>query len=216
MTVLLVLGTLVIFLIADYVVQRFREAKEAADARQPFTIPAGVSLAANHTWVKQVRGMTIIGLDDFIGRMVGSVESLMLPGIGAGVTPATAAIALCDGDRSLEIAPPVAGVIVGVNTKVLKNPSLARHDPYGAGWLLKIKTDKRSLSRLRLLDGAAAGQWLKRQTELAREFFAGALPGPQLVTLQDGGIPVDGVMKLCDAHTWKEFERQFTGGDTSC
>ncbi len=221
MTVLLVLCTLVIFLIADYAVQKTRLARAAAEVKSwdaeriPFALPAGIALAPNHLWLKVEQGVATIGLDGFLGRMLGTVESVVLPDVGATVTPVTANIALCDGDRSVQLAAPVVGQILEVNSGVLKDPALARRDPYGAGWLMKVRTDRRSRSASRILTGTAAAGWLRDQTALAKEFLAGVMPAPQLATLQDGGVPAEGVLQQCDAHVWKKFEQRFAVLDSS-
>jgi glycine cleavage system H lipoate-binding protein len=219
MTVLLVLCTLVIFMIADYAVEKTRAAKAAAELKSwdaeriPFGLPAGVALAPNHLWVREERGVTTVGLDGFIGRMLGTVQSVMTPDVGAAVTPATVNIALRDRDRTVSMASPVAGTIVAVNPVVARDPGLIRRDPYGAGWLMKVQTDRHAPATARVLSGTDAVTWLRAQTDLVKEFLAGVMPAPQLATLQDGGIPAEGVLQLCDASVWKKFEERFTSLD---
>jgi glycine cleavage system H protein len=215
MTVLLVLCTLVIFLIADYAVQKARLARAAADVKSwdaeriPFALPAGVALAPNHLWLKVEQGVATIGLDGFLGRMLGTVEAVMMPEVGATVTPVTLNIALCDRDRSVQLASPVVGQILELNPGVLKDPALARRDPYGAGWLMKVRTDRRARVAAHIVEGNAAAAWLREQTAQVKEFLAGVMPAPALATLQDGGVPAEGVLQQCDARVWKKFEQRF-------
>jgi hypothetical protein len=138
---------------------------------------------------------------------------MVLPQAGSAVTPALQTISLRNGNRALRLAVPVDGTIMKVNSRVLANPALARTDPYGNGWLLKIRTGRNESVRTRLLSGAGARQWLKEQMDLAKEFLAGQVAVPQLVTLQDGGVPADGILQQCDSRVWEEFERRFTGLD---
>lgn len=213
MTVLLVLATLVMFLVADHVVQKVRAARAAEADLRPRTIalPDGVSLATNHTWIKEHRGIATIGFDEFIGKMLGAVESIVLPEAGSRITAESNAISLRHRDRALRLASPVGGKIMKVNTRVIENPALASMDPYGNGWLLKIKTDRSMADRPRLVFGSGARQWLKEQMDLAKEFLAGQTLVPRLATMQDGGVPAEGVLQQCDARVWAEFERRFTG-----
>ena len=214
MTVLLVLATLILFLTADHFVQRARATRAAEDLLpRSIALPDGVSLATNHTWLKKQRDVVTVGLDEFLGGMLGVVESMVLPRAGSVVTPARQTISLRNGDRALRLAVPVDGTIMKVNSRVLANPALARTDPYGNGWLLKIRTMENESVRTRLLSGAGARQWLKEQMALAKEFLAGKVAVPQLVTLQDGGVPADGILQQCDTRVWAEFERRFTGLD---
>lgn len=218
MTVLLVLCTIVIFLATDHLVQRARLSKAAQPALEReenrFRIPEGVSLASNHMWMRIDEGVATVGLDEFLGRMLGAVESVVLPGVGVTVEPPTPHIALRDRDRGIRLASPVAGRILEVNTGVLRHPATAHRDPYGSGWLMKIAVSERPSSG-RGLYGAAARRWLNEQTAHAKDFFTSRIPSAQLATLQDGGDLVDGVLKQCDRPAWEEFERRFVSLERS-
>jgi len=219
MTVLFVIFTIILFLTVDYAVQKARTAKEEKRLLEslsqglsafPLRLPDGVDLAVNHTWLRaEPKGVATIGLDQFLGHMVGAVERIILPEVGAALTPASARIVLCDGAKYLKLAAPVKGKVVAVNSSILKNPALARKDPYGAGWLLKIQpANGRSGSTL--LSGGKGIEWLKEQIDLAKEFLAARAPQVQYATMQDGGIPVEGMLRNCDENTWRDFQEKFT------
>jgi glycine cleavage system H protein len=214
MTVLLMLCMIVTFLAADRIVQKLRAAKEARQAVLPGTIlsepPEGIRLALNHTWMKMEKGVAVIGTDEFLARMLGAVESFMLPDVGATVAPARLNIALAHGGRRVRLASPVAGRILEVNTGVLHNPMLARRDPYGSGWLLKVSPDPARGGASGSLAGAAAREWLRDQMSLAKEFLTGVAPRTSFASLPDGGEPTEGALLHCDAAAWEEFERRFT------
>ena len=214
MTVLLMLSMIVTFLAADIIVRKLRAVKEERRAVQPGTIlsepPEGIRLALNHTWIKMEKGVAVIGTDEFLARMLGAVESFMLPDVGATVTPASLDIALAHGDRRIRIASPVAGRILEVNTGVIRNPMLARRDPYGSGWLLKVHPDPAHGVASGYLTGAAAREWLRDQMSLAKEFLTGAAPRASFASLPDGGEVAEGALLLCGAGAWVEFERRFT------
>ena len=102
MTVLLMLGMIVTFLTADVIVRKLRAVREERRSVQPDGIlsgpPEGIRLALNHTWMRMEKGVAVIGTDEFLARMLGAVESFMLPDVGATVAPATLDIALAHGD----------------------------------------------------------------------------------------------------------------------
>ena len=214
MTVLLVLLTLIMFLVADHFVQKSRE-RAAQLATRPgygsleFLLPPNVALATNHTWMKnESKGITTVGLDEFLGRLVGAVEDIILPQVGSSLSPATATINLKDGKKSLALASPVRGRVVAINENVLKNPALAKIDPYGTGWLMKIQPESHE-EKQRAFSGTQAMEWLRKQTELAKEFLTVRAPQTALVTMQDGGVPVDGLLKKYDVRVWEEFQQSF-------
>jgi len=215
MTVILMLCMIVTFLAADRIVQKLRLARELRRALQPGTIlsdpPAGIRIALNHTWVKMEKGVAVVGTDEFLSRMLGAVESIILPDVGATVAPASPAIALARGERRVRLASPVAGRILEVNTALLRNPVLARRDPYSSGWLMRVSPDPSGGTDVGSFTGAAAREWLRAQMSLAKEFLAGAGPRAALASLPDGGEPVEGALQHCDAAAWEEFERRFAG-----
>lgn len=214
MTVLLVLLTLTMFLVADHFVQKSREraahlASQPAYGATEFLLPPNVDLATNHTWMKrEPRGITTIGLDEFLGRLVGAVENIVLPQVGASLTPAAATISLRDGKKSLALAAPVGGRVVAINERVLQNPELAKVDPYGTGWLMKIQPENQN-AKHDAFSGSQAIQWLRKQTELAKEFLTLRAPQAGYATMQDGGVPVDGMLKHYDVRVWEEFQQSF-------
>jgi glycine cleavage system H protein len=214
MTVLLMLCMIVTFLAADKILRTVRAARERrpAFATDPgfFGPPEGIRLALNHTWMKTEKGVAVIGADEFLARMLGAVESVILPGVGAAVGSRGPDIAFAHGGRTLHLASPVAGRIIEVNGGVLRNPSIARHDPYGSGWLLKIAPDPVRGTAAGSFAGTAAREWLRDQMALAREFLTGAVPRASLASLPDGGELSEGALLACDADAWKEFERRFT------
>lgn len=214
MTVLLMLSMIVTFLAADMIVRKLRAVREEHRAVQTGAIlsgpPEGIRLALNHTWMRMEKGVAVIGTDEFLGRMLGVVESLVLPDVGARVAPASLDITLAHGDRRVRLASPVAGRILEVNTGVLHNPMLARRDPYGSGWLLKVSPDPAHGVAPGSLTGAAAREWLRDQMFKAKEFLSGVAPRTSFASLPDGGELAEGALLHCDAGTWAEFERRFT------
>jgi glycine cleavage system H protein len=158
------------------------------------------------------KGVAVIGMDEFLARMLGAVESVLLPVVGAAVAPAKAEISLSSGTRKIRLASPVEGRVMEVNTGVLSNPAIARRDPYGSGWFFKVSPAVR-VPVSGSLAGAAAGEWLRTQMDLAKEFLtsaSGGRSGALITTLPDGGTPADGALMHCDAAAWEEFERRFT------
>jgi glycine cleavage system H protein len=208
MTVLLVLATLILFLTIDYFLQK-RSMKAMALAGA-VTLPDDVALATNHLWVREEPGgITTIGIDGFLGGLTGVLREIVLPQVGAHVSPGTADFRLGHGEKSLSLASPVAGRVKEINTEVIKNPALTRNDPYRAGWLLKLSSDRPRRSAVNLVSGLQAREWLRRQVELVKDFLSVNLPGARLATLQDGGTPVDGVLQQFDQEVWRKFQETF-------
>jgi hypothetical protein len=83
---------------------------------------------------------------------------------------------------------PVAGEVVEVNEEAVRAPELTCEEPYGRGWLLKVKAPRAGAVLANLLPARLARDWTQ---EAARRLDA--LMSPQLgAVLQDGGLPVSG------------------------
>jgi glycine cleavage system H protein len=218
MTVLLVLFTLLLFLAADYFVQRFRTARQVqlagtrvrVGADGNALLPEDASLVSNHTWTRPgPGGNIIIGVDELLARALGAVEQVLLPEAGSVVTPATADIGLAANGCTLDIASPVHGRVVEVNQALLRNPALAKDDPYGAGWLMKIRPASRHSRGISPYVVRRPAEWLRAQQELMREFFLQAAAQTVPVLMQDGGEPVEGILQEFDAGVWGTFRTAF-------
>lgn len=218
MTVLLVLFTLILFLTFDHFVQRHR-AHHAVGAHEqaervpmfPFiNFPHGVSLASNHAWLRNnPDGTTTIGVDEFLSRLIGVVEKISLPGTGVKVGPAAAGIGMQSHGRALHITAPLAGHVVAANSNVLKNPSLLVQDPYGRGWLMKVNSHVETAPAVEDFLVSCPIEWLNQQVALLRDFLAMSSPQVQAVVLQEGGLPVEGVLQQFNADVWKKFGQSF-------
>lgn len=209
MTVLLVLFTLILFLVADHFVQQ-RRVRGLAVARQPqgFHMPEGVKLALNHTWSREDgRGNATLGLDELMGRLVGTIDEIVLPPLDAFVTPATAAFSIRQGGKTLAFAPPVSGRVVEVNNHIAKNPNLAQGQPYDDGWLVRVRPA--TATKGPVMSGEAAREWLQRQADLVKEFLSARASHAGLAFMQDGGVPAAGALSGFDERVWKEFQQRF-------
>jgi glycine cleavage system H protein len=98
---------------------------------------------------------------------------------------------------------PVAGEVVEVNLDVLQFPETVHQDPYGKGWLLKVKSSKVASNARNLLSGRLARVWMEDALEKLHPLHGGSL-GP---LLQDGGVPVAGMARAIDPDHWDRFAR---------
>ena len=104
-------------------------------------IPAGLYYTPDHEYVKETgdAGVVAIGITDFAQGELGDIVFLELPKVGAkfdahgtfGTVEAVKAVS--------ELFAPLAGEVVAVNTRLDKEPALVNSDPYGEGWMIKVK-----------------------------------------------------------------------------
>jgi glycine cleavage system H lipoate-binding protein len=169
-----------------------------------FQLPAGVKLHPGHTWARlEQDGLVTVGIDDFAHKLVGPA-AVDLPAIGSRVAQGEPALALRDEGRSVDMLSPVDGTVLAVNP-ALAQGAAALDDPYGAGWLFKVKPAKLA-ANLRQLHGADAG---RRMLELASESLVRRMDPELGRVLQDGGAPVHGIARALAGDGWEDFAREF-------
>ena len=218
MTAVMVFCTIALFLIVDYLRTRSRHAEAPRHAHVPvgaladdFFLPEGLFLGAGHTWARlDPDGSLRVGVDDFARRLLGPIDRLELAAQGASLGHEDAAAVLHQGGKSVAFAAPVEGTVTEINAEALQDSELLLREPYERGWLLRLRPRDlaRELPQLRI--GAGARTWLRQETARFADFLGRQLPADAFgTTLQDGGLPVSGVMEPLDRQAWERFEEEF-------
>jgi len=102
-------------------------------------IPEDLRYAETHEWIRPEGSTGIVGITDHAQAELTDVVYVELPQVGA-VLEAHQAIAVVESVKAAsDIYSPVGGEVVAVNSELESNPALVNTDPYGAGWLFKIK-----------------------------------------------------------------------------
>ena len=116
-------------------------------------IPIELRYAETHEWARpQEDGIVAVGITDHAQHLLGDLVFVELPEVGRVVTAAESCAVVESVKAASDVYSPVDGVIVEVNELLADNPELINDDPYGEGWILRIKT---SASLDGLLDAAA-------------------------------------------------------------
>jgi glycine cleavage system H lipoate-binding protein len=217
-TVLLVLAFLAFFIGLDYVVTRRRLAREAiaqAFAAPPpleptwvagYQMPEGLYYHRGHTWARPLDTDTVlVGLDDFARRLIGNPAALRLPSRGDWLHQGGRGFGFRIGAKAAELVSPVEGEVVELNREVLQKPALAGEDPYGRGWMLKLKTPNLATNLKNLLSGRLARRWMEDSRE-ALELRLMALSGS---VLQDGGEPGSNLARHLATPDWEQLVAEF-------
>ena len=110
---------------------------------------AGLRFSESHVWVRTEDGEAVVGLSDYLPDQMGDITALELPDVG-DVIRATRRMGKVESkDASSPIDAPVSGEVVDVNAEALDNPELINSDPYGSGWLIRVRIeDKHELENL--------------------------------------------------------------------
>lgn len=116
--------------------------------------PANTRFTASHEWILPGEDAAVVGISDHAQAELGDVVYIELPAPGR-IVAAKEAVAVIESVKAAsDIYAPVSGEITAVNDAVTAETSLVNSDPYGAGWLFKIKPANPADSEA-LLDEAA-------------------------------------------------------------
>ena len=177
-------------------------------------IPKGLLFAKNHTWAHlQKSGIASIGLDDFLLHLTGQVDVIYPSLAGAKVSKGDVIAVINQDGKNLNIISPVSGEIQALNSGLQDNPDDLKDDPYGAGWLLKIKPDNWLVETNNFYLAGDAVSWAKKELERFKDFVAISMkkfsPEASLVVLQEGGELRDNPLSDMDMEVWNDFQEQF-------
>jgi glycine cleavage system H protein len=218
MTVLLVLAFFVALITTDYVVTRRRLAREArslATAAIPaveptwvagYQMPEALYYHRGHTWARPLDADTVlVGVDDFARRLIGPAAAVKTPSRGDWLHQGGRGFALKLDGKVAELVSPVEGEVVEVNRDLAERPGLAGEDPYGRGWVLKVKAPNLANNLRNLLSGRLARKWMEDSRE-ALELRLMALSGS---VLQDGGEPASDLSHHLPKADWERLAHEF-------
>jgi CheY-like chemotaxis protein len=105
-----------------------------------FSIPGGVFIANNHTWLSVTQsGLIAVGVDDFAYKTLGGIEKVVLPVIGQNLLKGDALFSVTQGDKTVTFQTPVTGKVSEINTKLNENLVNDYFTPYYDNWVCKIE-----------------------------------------------------------------------------
>jgi glycine cleavage system H protein len=116
-------------------------------------IPTELFYSKDHEWCRVEGDIATIGITDFAQGELGDVVFLELPDVDS-TTSAGGEFGTIEAVKAVaELFAPVSGTVVEVNQEIVDTPETVNEDPYGAGWMIKVKLgDKAELDDL--LDAA--------------------------------------------------------------
>lgn len=103
-------------------------------------IPEQLSYTAEHEWVAHGE-VTIVGITAYAVEELGEIVFVELPAVGDTVTANTPCGEIESTKAVSEIYAPMTGEVIEVNDVLETSPEVLGEDPYGDGWLFKLKPD---------------------------------------------------------------------------
>lgn len=103
---------------------------------------------AEHEWIALDGDVATVGITDYAADKLGDVVFVELPGVDSGVSAGDVCGEIESTKSVGELYAPLTGDVVAVNEAVVDDPSLVNSDPFGAGWLVKLKVDAAAVADL--------------------------------------------------------------------
>jgi glycine cleavage system H protein len=104
-----------------------------------FNTPAELQYTKTHEWIRIEGDEATIGITDYAQDTLGDVVYVELPEVGASFEAGTPFGAVESVKAASDLYLPVAGEVVAVNDALVSQPEILNSDPYGAGWMVKIR-----------------------------------------------------------------------------
>ena len=103
-------------------------------------IPADLKYIDTHQWVRvEADGTATVGITDFAQEQLGDVVFVEVPEVGATVNGGEEAGVAESVKSASDVFSPVTGEVLEVNEKLEDEPEIVNDDPYGEGWMFKVK-----------------------------------------------------------------------------
>ena len=118
------------------------------------SVPSDLHYTKDHEWVRLAGDEATVGITQYAADQLGDIVFVELPDLGRAVE-AHGTFGVVESVKAVsDLFSPVAGEVVAINESLTGEAELVNSDPYGAGWMIRIKvTDPDAVDDL--LDGAA-------------------------------------------------------------
>ncbi|MGQ9679902.1 MAG: glycine cleavage system protein GcvH [Candidatus Bathyarchaeia archaeon] len=132
---------------------------------QEYEIPEGLLYTKEHEWAKSIGdGIVLVGVTDYAQKQLHEIVYVELPDVDREVNSSDSIGAVESVKAVSDVFSPVSGTVVEVNESLLDSPELINEDPYGRGWIAKIRAKNLEKDLSKLLDAKAYEKHVAEQT----------------------------------------------------
>ncbi len=107
-------------------------------------IPADLKYTEDHEWVRVEGDIAVVGITDFAQRELGDVVFVEIETEGEELDKGEPFGTVEAVKTVSDLFMPVGGEVAGVNEKLTDEPELVNKDPYGKGWMIRIRINDAS------------------------------------------------------------------------
>lgn len=103
------------------------------------SVPAELRYTREHEWLSVDSGSAQVGITDYAAQALGDVVYVDLPDVGATVSAGEPCGEVESTKSVSDLYSPVDGEVTEVNGDLDDDPGLVNSDPYGSGWMFRVK-----------------------------------------------------------------------------
>lgn len=176
-----------------------------------FSIPGGVFISKNHTWVSMNQeGIAKVGVDDFAKKLIGEVNSVELPNLGMNVKAGQPLFTVKQGNRTVTFNSPVSGKVSQVNTILKDNLGALEVTPYEKNWVCALDTESIDSEIKNLSIGKSAVAFFQEDLEKFKLLMKDILKSEKKEGeyVEEGQIYIGQLAKLNDVN-WQKVIAEF-------
>ena len=108
-------------------------------------IPKELRYTATHEWVRpEGDGVFTVGITEHAQELLGDMVFVELPDVGDEVSTGDDIVVAESVKAASDVYAPISGEILEVNDDLEDSPELVNSDPFGDGWMFKIKAEDAS------------------------------------------------------------------------
>lgn len=132
--------------------------------KKDYKLPSELCYSKEHEWVKVLDdGTTLIGISDYAQDQLHELVYVELPEVGREVSRMEAIGTVESVKAVSDIYSPISGIILEVNEELSNSPELINQDPYGKGWIAKVKPKNLEPELKELMDSETYKKYIEKQ-----------------------------------------------------
>lgn len=101
--------------------------------------PEDLKYTKEHEWVRMEGDTAVVGITDFAQDKLGSIVFIELPSPGKKYKKGETLVSVDSVKAVAEVYAPLSGEVTEANESLKENPEVINRDPYGEGWMVKLK-----------------------------------------------------------------------------
>ena len=102
-------------------------------------VPANLKYTKDHEWIKVDGDVATVGVTDFAQSQLGDIVFIEIETVGETLAKEEVFGTIEAVKTVSDMFMPVAGEVLKVNPKITEQPDVVNKDPYGNGWMIKVK-----------------------------------------------------------------------------